>query len=397
MLTALQIRRLKANSKRKRYADRDGLTLEVRTSGKKVFIYRYQWGKKSQTITIGEYPYISLDQARQIAYRLRMLLLNGTDPRTEFKQEESQTDSIQFIGELWLQKNCHQWRERTQVIHKRSLTRDIYPYIGNIPIDQITKADLLNIIHPHEEKGNFEISHRLHDRLKAIFDFAVAAGLTENYPFIGLKKALAPKPKIKNQSAISPNDAHKMLSDLKAIKSKPVVQLYVEILSHLFVRPSELRLAKWSEFNLQKAEWHIPESRMKMDAPHWVPLSDEVLRLLRQLRLLTGFTPYLFNSPSPNVHKPISETSARKLLDRAGYKGLPLHGFRALASSVLHEQSTFRTDAIEAQLAHKIQGVRGVYLRADFKHERRELMEWYSGWLQINESSEIKTSYNQGK
>lgn len=121
---------------------------------------------------------------------------------------------------------------------------------------------------------------------------------------------------------------------------------------------------------------------MKMAVAHWVPLSPQVLKLLRELRLITGFTPYLFNSPSLNKFKPISETSIRKLLHSCGFKSRhTAHGFRSLASSVLHEKSTFRSDAIEAQLAHKVQGVRGMYLRADFKEERRKLMEWYSNWL----------------
>lgn len=121
---------------------------------------------------------------------------------------------------------------------------------------------------------------------------------------------------------------------------------------------------------------------MKMAAAHWVPLSPQALKLLKELRTITGFTPYLFNSPASKKPQPISETSARKLLHNTGYKNRhTLHGFRALASTVLHEQTHFRTDAIEAQLAHKVQGVRGVYLRADFKRERRELMDWYSKWL----------------
>lgn len=190
--------------------------------------------------------------------------------------------------------------------------------IGDKPIDEITKAELLKIIQPHEILGHHEVTHRLHDRLEAIFEFAVGASFTDNYPFIGLKKALAPKPRVTNQRAIHPDEAHKMLAIIKNTPNKKTVKIYTELLAHLFTRPSELRLAQWSEFNLQQAEWNIPAERMKMAAAHWVPLSP-----------------------------------------------------RALASTVLHEQGHFRSDAIEAQLAHKVQGVRGIYLRADFKKEER--------------------------
>ncbi len=127
-------------------------------------------------------------------------------------------------------------------------------------------------------------------------------------------------------------------------------------------------------------------------------LSLYAIKRLKELRLLTGFTPYLFTSPAAKKPQPISETSARKLIHNTGYKDRhTLHGFRALASTVLHEQSNFRTDAIEAQLAHKVHGVRGVYLRADFKQERRELMDWYSKWLLKGISSQSEYNFFAGE
>ncbi|BCA94581.1 hypothetical protein TUM19329_09420 [Legionella antarctica] len=189
-----------------------------------------------------------------------------------------------------------------------------------------------------------------------------------------------------------------MLAIISNSNATKITKIYIELLAHLFTRPSELRLAQWSEFNFHEAEWHIPVDRMKMAVAHWVPLSLQVLKLLRELRLITGFTPYLFNSPTLNKPKPISETSIRKILHNAGYKNRhTAHGFRSLASSVLHEQGHFRSDAIEAQLAHKVQGVRGVYLRADFKQERRQLMEWYSNWLVSNRTTSTKSTSGAGE
>ncbi len=377
-----QIRALKAeNGKNKRRAISNGLFIEARPSGKKVFIFRYQWNQKPQTITLGQYPTLTLGEASAIALQYQELLLKDIDPRSK-DSEEPRKLTFSEVAEQWHQKNKHLWKDVTKNRHYKSLLRDIYPFIGHRPIDEITKAELLALIHPHEVKGHHEIAHRLHDRLETIFKFAVGSSLTENYPFIGLKNALAPKPRIVNQPAINLNEAHEMLAIIKNSRVGKVNKLYIELLAHLFTRPSELRIAQWSEFNLQQGEWNIPAERMKMAAAHWVPLSPLVLKLLKELRILTGFTPYLFNSPTTKKPQPISETSARKLLHNTGYKNRhTLHGFRALASTVLHEQTHFRTDAIEAQLAHKVQGVRGVYLRADFKRERRELMDWYSKWL----------------
>lgn len=385
MLTNTQIEHFKPEAKTKRYSDRDGLTLEVRPSGKKIFLFRFQWLQKPQTITLGRYPSLSLAEARTLATKHRCSVDNGIDPRAlaQANQQREQT-LFKNVAERWFAKHSPKWRASTLRKHRGCLERDIYPVIGNKQISTLTKADLLLAIHPHEILGHHEIAHRIHDRLKAIFDFALAIDITQNYPFNGLKKALTPKPKIKNQIAISPDEAHEMLHTIRNKNVSKITRLYIELLAYLFVRPSELRLAKWCEFNLQAAEWHIPTERMKMDAPHLVPLSSHVITLLRELRLLTGFTPFLFNSSDSKIQQPISETSARKLLHTSGYKGRhTLHGFRALASTVLHSESHFRSDAIEAQLAHKVQGVRGVYMRADFKKERSQLMEWYGEWLNI--------------
>lgn len=399
MLTDSFIKSLKIGDK-KRHADLYGLALDQRPTKKKlnkVFIFRFQWEKKPQTITLGNYPSLTLADARTIAKSHRELLDKGIDPRQKDREENKPKPTFQLIAEQWLHKNQHCWKEVTHNRHHKTLVRDVYPFIANKPIDEITKTELLQIIHPHEAKGHHEIAHRLHDRLQNIFEFAVGASLTDNYPFIGLKKALAPKPRVTNQPAIRSDEAHTMLEVIRNSPATLINKLYIELLAHLFTRPSELRLAQWNEFNWQQAEWHIPTDRMKMATPHWVPLSPYVIKLLKDLRLITGFTPYLFTSPTTNKPLPISETSARKLLHTSGYKDRhTLHGFRTLASTVLHEQGNFRSDAIEAQLAHKVQGVRGVYLRAEFKDERKALMNWYSNWLVSNPNQLIINTTNTG-
>ncbi|STX37706.1 tyrosine-type recombinase/integrase [Legionella feeleii] len=383
MLTDLQIKALKPkDGKPKRKAICDGLVIEARPSGKKVFIFRFQWNKKPQTITLGIYSKsFGLAEARALALKYREQVENGEDPRKGSENLETKT-TFKQVAEQWFQKYKGTWKDFARDRHSKSLTRDIYPFIGDKPIDEITKGDLLNIIHPHEELGHHDVAHRIFSRLKTIFEFAVGSSLTSNYPFIGLQKALVPRPKAINQPAVSAHEAHEMLALIRNSAATKINKLYIELLAHLFTRPKELRFAQWCEFDLNQAEWNIPKERMKMAAPHWVPLSPQVLKLLKELRLITGFTPYLFNSPSSKIPQPISETSSRKLLHLTGYKDRhTLHGFRSLASSVLHEQANFKSDAIEAQLAHKVQGVRGIYLRADFKAERRELMNWYSNWL----------------
>ena len=383
MLTDLQIQRLKTEKgKTKRHADRDGLALEVRSSGKKVFIFRFQWDKKPQTMTLGDYPSLTLAEARNLAITHRDSINKGIDPRQKYTAAEVRL-TFKIVAEQWFKKYKGSWKEVALKRHSKSLTQYILPIIGDKPIDEVTKVELLQIIRLHEERGHHDVAHRVYARLKAIFEFAVGSSLTNNYPFIGLHKALIPRPKTTNQPAINSNEAHELLAAIRSSEVSNVIKIYLELLAHLFSRPAELRLAQWSEFNLHDEEWHIPSVRMKMGVSHWVPLSPKSLKLLKELRLITGFTPYLFNSPTTKKNQPISETSVRKLLHNLGFKNRhTAHGFRSLASSVLHEQGNFRSDAIEAQLSHRVQGVRGVYLRADFRNERRDLMNWYSDWLQ---------------
>lgn len=395
MLTVSYINSLKIGDK-KRHTDRDGLVLELRPSKKKlnkVFIFRFQWDKKPQTITIGDFLSVGLADARELALTYRNMVNKGIDPRLKNSDVEQAKLTFGVVADQWFQKYKGTWKEFALNRHSKSISRDILPIIGDKPIDEITKTDLLMLIRPHEELKHHDVAHRLYARLQSIFEFAVGSSLTENYPFIGLKKALIPKPRAINQPAINSNDAHEMMKIIKQTSSTKIVKLYIELLAHLFTRPRELRDAKWSELDLQKAEWSIPAERMKMGLPHWVPLTPYVISLLKELRLITGFTPYLFSSPASKKSQPISETSIRKLLYNAGFKNRhTAHGFRSLASSVLHAESHFRSDAIEAQLAHKTQGVRGVYLRADFKQERRKLMEWYSDWM-TQSSAVIEANY----
>ena len=398
MLTDAYIKSLKIGDK-KRHTDLYGLVLELRPTKKKlnkVFIFRFQWNKKPQTITIGKYPSILSGAARATALTYRELVDKGIDPRIK-NTESKQKTTFGFVADQWFQKYKGTWKEFARNRHSKSLARDFLSIIDK-SIDEITKADLLLTIKPHEDLGHHDVAHRVYSRLQSIFDFALGASLTENYPFIGLKKALTPRPKVINQPAINSSEAHEMMKVIKKTNSTKIVKLYMELLAHVFTRPKELREAKWNEFDLSKAEWNIPADRMKMGLPHWIPLTSHVLSLLKELRLITGFTPYLFSSPALKKVQPISETSVRKLLHNAGFKNKhTAHGFRSLASSVLHEEGDFRSEAIEAQLAHSVQGVKGKYLRAEFRGERRLIMDWYSRWLLDDTQKQLKRDRSKGK
>src|SRR3990167_2399165 len=255
MLSDSQVKFLKIEDG-KRHADRDGLVLELRQSKKKlnkVFIFRFQWNKKPQTITIGNYPSTSLAEARTIALGYRDLVNNEIDPRPKNADAGPARITFQVVAEQWFQKYKGTWKEVALNRHSKSLTRDIYPFIADKPIDEIAKADLLNIIHQHEALGHHDVAHRVFSRLKAIFEFAVGSSLTSNYPFIGLHKALVPRPKVVNQPAISSSEAHDMLAIITQSNATRITKIYIELLAHLFTRPAELRLSQLSEFHFHTA------------------------------------------------------------------------------------------------------------------------------------------------
>lgn len=213
MLTDLKIQRLKTEQgKTKRHTDRDGLALEVRASGKKVFIFRFQWNQKPQTLVLGHYPSLTLAEARNLTTAHRDLLQKGVDPRIKESDAMQQRVTFKVVAEQWFQKYKGTWKDFARNRHSKSLSRDLFPLIGDKSIDEITKIDLLLVIRPHEERGHHDVAHRLCARLQAIFEYAVGSSLTENYPFIGLKKALAPRPAVINQPAINSNEAHEMLA-----------------------------------------------------------------------------------------------------------------------------------------------------------------------------------------
>jgi integrase len=256
------------------------------------------------------------------------------------------------------------------------------PALGAKRIDQIKPADILALLRSVEAKGNTETAHRLRSMISRIFRYAIATARCERDPAAGLVGALVAHRTTHHPALFEPKAIGALVRDLLGYNGTATVRLAMLLLMHTYVRPSELRLARWEEFDLERAVWSISGERMKMRRKHVVPLSRQVLGYLTHLKEITGAGDLLFPAVRGGA-KPISDGTINAALRRMGYTKdeVVAHGFRRTASTILNESGEFSPDAIEMSLAHAPQGVRGIYNAAQYMPERVKIAQWYSDFL----------------
>ena len=370
-LTTKQVEAARPKEKAYKLADSAGLYLYVSTTGSRSWRSNFILDKRQGTKTYGTYPELSLAQARTA---------HGIF-RTGGASKRSQT--FEQVARKWLKLKLPTLANgKHQIQVSETLERFAYPMIGSMPVDAIKRADLVRVVRAVEEKGIIETAHRVAGRLKAVLDHAQDEGLLEQHPGAGLSRIIMSRPRARPMASIPVAEAPTLLRKIETY-SEPVTRLGLMMLAHTFVRVGELRGMRWDEIKQGDAAWVVPEARMKLKIPHVVPLSAPVLALLEDLRKLSGQSELVFESPLRPGH-PVSENTFLFALYRLGYRGrMTAHGFRALASTVLNEQSGFDKDVIERQLAHQESNeVRAAYNRAQYLPKRRELMDWWSQWLQ---------------
>jgi integrase len=262
------------------------------------------------------------------------------------------------------------------------LTLNVFPWIGARPVGQITAPELLAVLRRIEARGRLETAHRAHQNCGQVLRFAVATGRAERDPSGDLRGALPPASKRHHAAVIDPKAIAELLRVLDGYTGSFVTACALRLAPLLFVRPGELRRAEWAEIDLDAAEWRIPAAKMKMRAPHVVPLADQALAILRELHPLTGRGRYVFPG-ARSADRPMSENTVNAALRRLGYDKdvMTGHGFRTLASTTLHEQG-WPSDIIERQLAHAERNkIKAAYNRAEHLPERRRMMQAWADHL----------------
>ena len=374
MLTERIIRAAAPKDKPYKIADIDGLYLLVSTAGGKVWKYNYTVGGKQKTRTYGKLAVLSLADARRTHLLYQHELKSGAS---------SACPTLVTVTNDWLRiklPSLSNPKHALQVAH--TIERFVLPDLGALPIDKIKRADLVAVMRAVDALGIGETAHRVAGRIAAIFDFAVDSGHIDSHPASGLRRVLTPKNAVVHMPSIEPKDAPALF---KAIGTygDTVTRFALLFLAHTFVRVGEMAGMRWSE--LVDDVWVIPHERMKRRLPHVVPISKPVRAMLDALRTINGDSAFVFASPvKPLSH--LSKETPLQALYSLGYRGrMTAHGFRALASTVLNTESGFSSDVIERQLAHKeSDAVRAAYHRAEYLDKRRELMTWWSQWVEAN-------------
>lgn len=328
-------------------------------------------------------------EARDRRDEARKLLSVGQDPALAKKEaklarQQVVNNSFEILAREWHQKELPRWSGGHAERVIESLEADVFPWIGGLPVHNLTAPVILATVKKVEERGAVDTAQRLLQRISAVMKFAIQTGRGQVNPCPDILGALR-APKVEHRPALPRAELPEFFKRLEAEPVHPQTRMAMHLLMYTFVRPGELRTARWDEFDIENALWRLPAEKMKMRVPHIVPLAGQVLDLLSRLKEYSGRNQWLFPGMQ-NHERPMCENTLSYAMGRMGYKSVATpHGFRALASTVLNEEG-FRPDVIERQLAHAERNkVRAAYHRAEYLEDRRRMMQWWADFLDGNQ------------
>ena len=418
-LSDLELRKLKTEDKPYRVHDGRGLFIEVTPTGGKLWRWAYRFQGKQKKMGLGQYPEVSLKLARERHIDGRRILAMGIDPMTQRKETRRQkaietaerntqkttatwstaTDPKGMVEQalkLKITPNSpfgvlafHWWdhwkvdkdRDNADAILSR-LVLNLFPALGSMPISGITSQHIIQMVQSITERGAAEMAKRCLGLSKQVFEYATTQGYATSNPAAGIKPSLVIKaPPVVNRARVNGADLPALLKAVDAYKGRRIVQLMIQMMFLSFTRTGELLGAVWTEFDFEAMLWRIPQERMKMKSPHIVPLSNQMLAVLREIRELSGESVYLFPSEFKSA-KTLNENTILNALAEMGYKGVQTgHGFRGLASTILHERG-FDPEHIELQLAHARRNkVSAAYNHALYLEPRVQMMQDWADYL----------------
>jgi len=380
------IANLEAELKEYRELDGNGLYIRVKPDGNKSWQLRYKKPNgKWSWLGLGGYPEISGQLARKKAKELLDDVSRGENPiitKQERKLHELEQNNATFeiLAREWLDTKVNTWVQDTMTRNKGALEKHIFPIFGKRLYTTIKPIEWMNHLKGiQQSKGIYEQVNRVRAMCRDIYDFAKVTGRIDYNPLEGIQKYLQ-QGKKENMAHVSEAELPTLI---RAINNYPTmdVRMGLQLLAMLFCRPTELRGAKWDEFDLEQGLWNIPEERMKKRREHVVPLPKQAVAILQELKTYETNSEYLFPSRS-DKSKPKSDTVFIMALRRMGFEGRQTpHGFRHIASTLLNNRG-FDERHIEAALAHVKDGVAGVYNKAQYLQDRANMMQWYATHLE---------------
>lgn len=389
-LTNISCKNAKPREKAYKIFDGGGLYLEVMPNGNKLWRLKYRYMGKEKRFSLGAYPLVSLNEARDGRDEAKKLLLKDIDPMDAKKDRKNQIarnalNSFQAVALEWYDNQFDRWSKNYAdgILHR--LKTDIFPHIGHRPISQITPPELLECLRKVEKRGALELAARAKQTCGQIFRYGVQTGKCERDPAADLKGALKSR-KVEHYATIDAKEIPEFLRTLERNDARLYARtrraIWLSLLT--FTRPGEIRQARWSEIDLEAGEWLIPAERMKMRRDHLVPLSRQVITILKAQKeeIESINTDFVFPSQiKPRL--PMSDGTVNRALKRLGYgQNLVAHGFRALARTTIREKLDYDSEIIEKQLAHRTRNPLGeAYDRTQFLDERREMMQAWADYL----------------
>ncbi|WP_455425694.1 tyrosine-type recombinase/integrase [Dryocola sp. LX212] len=384
-LTARQVDTAKPKEKDYKLGDERGLFLLVKTSGARYWRLKYRIAGEEKKLAIGVYPEVSLSEARAKRDEARKLIAEGIDPSAEKQRKKlarkiSAVNTFKMLTMEWHKHKSASWKESHAESVLIALDKDIFPHIGNRPVAEIQPLEMLEVLRLIEKRGSLEKLRKVRQYCNQIFDYAISTGRATINPTASLNGTLT-APKAKHFPHLLENELPALLSALANYHGSPVTRMATKLLMLTGVRTIELRAAEWQEFDFEKALWTVPEGRMKGGRAHLVPLSQQVLAILHELKVISGQNALVFPGRC-NINKPMSEAAINMVLKRIGYdKKATGHGFRHTMSTILHEKG-FNSAWIELQLAHVDKNsIRGTYNHALYLEGRTEMMQWYADYI----------------
>jgi len=392
-LSNLQIKKIRPTDKIQRYWDEKGLYLEVTPAGGKYFRHKYRFAGKEKRLAHGVYPDTSLAEARTKRDDSRKLIAKGIDPaahRHEIKQvvKANAESSFGSLAREWLLIKSKGWSEVHLKGVSRRLDKDVFPWLGSIPVSEITPVQVLEVLRRIEGRGAIESAHRALSSCRQIFSYAIATGRVDRNCCADLTGALTPTETTHLAAITDPNRFGQLLRLLDTYIGTPIVKAGLKLAPLLFVRPGQLRTARWEDIDLDGREWRLPP--FKRHPEMIVALSSQAVGILQDLRHLTGNSSFVF--PGARSHlRPMSENAITAALRRMDISGNEMtgHGFRAAARTMLDERLNIRPDFIEQQLSHTVKDPLGrAYNRTTFLEERREMMQQWADYLDLLKAEE---------
>lgn len=387
-LTDTEIRRSKPAEKPYKLSDSGGLHLLIWPAGGKLWRWKYRFDGAEKLMALGKYPDVSLSEARIRRDAGRKQLADGIDPMAERKAVKTAEvvateHTFEKIAGLWLDH----WRGNKCTRHTETtstrLKNNVFPVLGERPIAEIEPMELVKLAKDIEARGASDMAKRILQIVGMVFRYAIAHGYSQRNPAAEIRPSDILKPTRKtNMARIDAKELPALLRAIELYDGRPLTRLAMKLMALTFVRTSELIGARWEEFDFEARRWSIPAERMKMKTPHIAPLSNQAVEVLELLRTISGNGELVFPGEQDSS-KSMSNMTILKALERMGYKGrMTGHGFRGLASTILHEQG-YNHEHIELQLAHAPRNeVSAAYNHALYLQPRTQMMQDWANFLE---------------